>query len=140
MVVKRYKTDHGIGAVQLKRQMVAVKRNSPFELCSIHGVLEDKTKGELSVVMEVYRGDLRNLMDLKMDNLKKKDDHAQEEMVMMMPFKYNLTLNIMREIACVMKTLHQISGVIHKDLKGIEHPCGAPCSRCCWRFVAQKTF
>jgi hypothetical protein len=67
VVVKRYKTGHGIDAVQLKRRMAAVKRNSPFELCSMHEVLEDKTKGELSVIMEVYRGDLRNLIDLKMD-------------------------------------------------------------------------
>jgi hypothetical protein len=27
----------------------------------------------------------------------------QEEMVMMMPFKYNLTLDIIRDIACGMK-------------------------------------
>ncbi len=67
VVVRRYKTGHGIDVVQLNKigQMAAVKRNSPFGLCSMHGVLEDKTKGELSVLMEVYRGDLRNLMDLE---------------------------------------------------------------------------
>jgi serine/threonine protein kinase len=117
VVVKRYKTGHGIDTVQLKRRMAAVKRNSPFGLCSMYEVLEDKTKGELSVLMEVYRGDLRNLIDLKMDYLMKKDGHAQEEMVIIMPFKYNLTLDIMKDIACGMKTLHQISGVIQKDLK-----------------------
>jgi hypothetical protein len=47
-VDKRYKTGHGIDAVQLKRRMAAVKRNSPFGLCSMHdGVLEDKTKGQI---------------------------------------------------------------------------------------------
>jgi hypothetical protein len=36
VVVKRYKTGHGIDAVQLKRRMAAVNRNSPFRLCSMH--------------------------------------------------------------------------------------------------------
>ncbi len=69
--------------------MAAVKRNSPFgslrspDFAQCMGVLEDKTKGKLSVLMEVYRGDLRNLMDLKMDNLKKKNGHAQEEIFLL---------------------------------------------------------
>ncbi|KAH9547427.1 hypothetical protein CY35_11G033800 [Sphagnum magellanicum] len=49
VVVKRYKTGHGIDAVQLKKRTAAMKQKSPFGLCSMHGVLEDKTKGELSV-------------------------------------------------------------------------------------------
>jgi hypothetical protein len=129
VVVRRYKTGHGIDAVQLKRQMAAVKRNSPFGLCSMHGVLEDKTKGELSVLMEVYRGDLRNLMDLKMDYLKKKDGHAQEEMEMMMPFKYNLTLDTMRDIACGMNTFAPDQWSDTQRPEGIQHPCGVLCYR-----------
>jgi serine/threonine protein kinase len=70
--------------------------------------------------MYAYRGDLRNLIDKRMDYLKSRmrsnmqDDDATQ--MMMMPFPYNMTLHIMVQIALGMEYLCVI-GIIHRDLK-----------------------
>jgi serine/threonine protein kinase len=86
--------------------------------------------------MQAYRGDLRNLIDKRMDYLKSRmrsnmqDDDATQMMaylksnmqdddatqMMMMPFPYNMTLVMMTRIARGMENLCKI-GVIHRDLK-----------------------
>jgi serine/threonine protein kinase len=90
-------------------------------LCHLIGVSEDNSTGEVSVVMEAYGGDLRNLIDKRMDYLKSRmrsnmqDDDATQ--MMMMPFPYDSTLCMMGRIATGMKNLCKI-GIIHRDLKG----------------------
>jgi serine/threonine protein kinase len=70
--------------------------------------------------MDAYRGDLRNLIDKRMDYLKSRmrsnmqDDDATQ--MMLMPFPYNSTLGMMRQIAAGMEDLCVI-GIIHRDLK-----------------------
>ncbi|KAH9576742.1 hypothetical protein CY35_01G179300 [Sphagnum magellanicum] len=70
--------------------------------------------------MEAYPGDLRNLIDKRMDYLKSRvrsnmqDDDATQ--MMMMPFPYVWTLTILEQIASGMQDLCRI-GIIHRDLK-----------------------
>jgi serine/threonine protein kinase len=70
--------------------------------------------------MDAYRGDLRNLIDKRMDYLKSRmrsnmqDDDATQ--MMLMPFPYDLTLRMMEQIAVGMERLRVI-GIIHRDLK-----------------------
>ncbi|KAH9576761.1 hypothetical protein CY35_01G180600 [Sphagnum magellanicum] len=70
--------------------------------------------------MDAYRGDLRNLIDKRMDYLKSRmrtnmqDDDATQ--MMMMPFPYDLTLRMMYQIAEGMEHLCEF-GIIHRDLK-----------------------
>jgi serine/threonine protein kinase len=122
VVVKRYKGRLGVRAVhELRRRIRLV--NSKCEqrcLCGVFGLSEDNITGEVSVVMEAYRGDLRNLIDKRMDYLKSRmrsnmqDDDATQ--MMMMPFPYYSTLVIMLQIAHGMEDLCAI-GIIHRDLK-----------------------
>ncbi|KAH9576743.1 hypothetical protein CY35_01G179400 [Sphagnum magellanicum] len=84
------------------------------------GLSVDDSNGEVLVVMDAYRGDLRNLIDKRMDYLKSRmrsnmqDDDATQ--MMMMPFPYDSTLRMMIMIVCGMKLLCAI-GIIHRDLK-----------------------
>jgi hypothetical protein len=81
-----------------------VRRNiADTRLSQLIGLSEDNITGEVSVVMWAYPGDLRNLIDKRMDYLKSRmrsnlqdDDPTQ---MMMMPFPYNSTLLIMKQIA-----------------------------------------
>jgi serine/threonine protein kinase len=98
VVVKRYKGRLGVRAVhEMRRRIEDVKRHSHIgALCRLIGLLEDNSTGEVSVVMDAYRGDLRNLIDKRMDYLKFR---------MMMPFHYHWTLDIMQWIARGMEAL-----------------------------------
>ncbi len=65
--------------------------------------------------MKAWRGDLRNLVNLRlgyvkssMRGMKKNGAH--------MPFPHNVTLHIMQQIATGVETLHYLE-MIHKDLK-----------------------
>jgi serine/threonine protein kinase len=122
VVVKRYKGRLGVRAVQeLRRRIELVESESDhLWLCRLIGLSEDNITGEVSVVMDAYRGDLRNLIDKRMEYLKSRmrsnmqDDDATQ--MMMMPFPYNSTLHIMERIALGMDNLCKI-GIIHRDLK-----------------------
>jgi serine/threonine protein kinase len=121
VVVKRYKGRLGVRAVQeLRRRIEHVEPGWCPGLCRLIGLLEDNITGEVSVVMDAYRGDLRNLIDKRMDCLKSRmsnnmqDDHATQ--MMLMPFPYDLTLRMMEQIAVGMERLRVI-GIIHRDLK-----------------------
>ncbi len=103
--VKRYKGRLGVRAVhELRRRITLVRRNiADTRLSQLIGLSEDNITGEVSVVMWAYPGDLRNLIDKRMDYLKSRmrsnlqdDDPTQ---MMMMPFPYNSTLLIMKQIA-----------------------------------------
>jgi serine/threonine protein kinase len=118
VVVKRYKGRLGLREVhELRRR---IKRVHHLCVCRLIGLSEDNITGEVSVVMYAYRGDLRNLIDKRMDYLKSRmrsnmqDDDATQ--MMMMPFPYNMTLHIMVQIALGMEYLCVI-GIIHRDLK-----------------------
>ncbi len=122
VVVKRYKGRLGVPAVhELRRRIELVNsKYVPVFLCRVIGFSEDNITGEVSVVMDAYRGDLRNLIDKRMDYLKSRmhsnmqDDDATQ--MMMMPFPYNSTVRMMRQIAAGMEDLCVI-GIIHRDLK-----------------------
>jgi serine/threonine protein kinase len=70
--------------------------------------------------MPAHRGDLRNLIDKRMEYLKSRmrsnmqDDDATQ--MIMMPFPDKTTLHMMWQIAAGMKSLC-MKGIIHKDLK-----------------------
>jgi serine/threonine protein kinase len=125
VVVKRYKGRVGVRAVhELRRRIRLVETaRRAFYLCRLIGLLEDNISGEVSVVMEAYRGDLRNFIDKRMDYLKSRmrsnmqDDDATQ--MMMMPFPYNSTLRIMEQIALGMENLRVI-GIIHRSLKASD--------------------
>jgi serine/threonine protein kinase len=121
-VIKRYKGRLGVRAVhELRRRIAHVRRNSAkTRLCELLGLSEDNITGEVSVVMWAYSGDLRNLIDKRMDYLKSRmrsnmqdDDPTQ---MMMMPFPYNSTLVMMKQIVLGMIELCGM-GIIHRDLK-----------------------
>ncbi|KAH9576749.1 hypothetical protein CY35_01G180000 [Sphagnum magellanicum] len=122
VVVKRYKRRLGVRAVEELcwriRNVRTVRRY--VGVCRLIGLSVDDITGEVSVVMDAYPGDLRNLIDKRMDYLKSRmrsnmqDDDATQ--MMMMPFPYRSTLNIMIRIAVGMKSLWRI-GIIHRDLK-----------------------
>ncbi len=121
VVVKTYKGRLGVRAVQeLRRRIEHVEPGWCQGLCRLIGLSEDNITGEVSVVMDAYRGDLRNLIDKRMDYLKSRmrsnmqDDDATQMMIM--PFPYNSTLRIMEQIAHGMEDLCLI-GIIHRDLK-----------------------
>jgi serine/threonine protein kinase len=119
VVVKRYKGRLGVRAVHELRRRIEID-DPNFCLCRLIGLSEDNITGEVSVVMHAYRGDLRNLIDKRMDYLKSRmrsnmqDDDATQ--MMMMPFPHNSTLRIMEQIALGMENLCEI-GIIHRDLK-----------------------
>jgi serine/threonine protein kinase len=89
-------------------------------LCRLIGLTKDNITGEMSVVMAAYRGDLRNLIDKRMEYLKSRmrsnmqDDDATQ--MMMMPFPYASTMSIMDQIARGMQRLCGM-GIVHRDLK-----------------------
>jgi serine/threonine protein kinase len=126
VVVKRYK-GRRVDVVQLRRRLAKAHKNPAYSLgiCELFGYSEDNTTGEVSVVMEAMRGDLRNLIDLRVRYLKsrtrnnatmKKKRGAHTGMITMMPFPKELTLDMMRRIAYGVEWLHS-RGLIHKDLK-----------------------
>jgi serine/threonine protein kinase len=122
VVVKKYKGRLGVRAVKdLRRRIEAMETEDPYlGVCRLIGLSEDNITGEVSVVMDAYRGDLRNLIDKRMDYLKSRmrsnmQDHDATQM-MMMPFHYGSTLNMMSMIASGMKNLGA-KGIIHRDLK-----------------------
>jgi len=121
VVVKRYRGRAGVGVVQqLRRRMETVSLKA-FQVCKPFGLSKDNITGEVSVVMEAYGGDLRNLIDKRMDYLKSRmpselKDHDAAQMTMEMPFPYGDTLKMMLEIAKGMEYLHSL-GFIHRDLK-----------------------
>ncbi len=100
VAVKRYK-DRGVDAEQLKRRMAKVLMEGSLGLCSMFGLSEDNTSGEVSVVMEARRGDLRNLIDFRMRYLKSQMRSMKKNgaELMMMPFSYGSTLSMMHQIA-----------------------------------------
>ncbi|CAM6022944.1 unnamed protein product [Sphagnum balticum] len=121
VVVKRYKGRLGVRAVyELRRRIATYSEADHLCLCRLIGLSEDNITGEVSVVMDAYRGDLRNLIDKRMDYLKSRmrsnmqDDEVTQ--MMMMPFPYNLTLEIIERIALGMEALCGV-GIIHRDLK-----------------------
>jgi len=122
VVVKRYRKRLGVRAVhELRRRIELVQSKlSHYFLCRLIGLSQDNISGEVSVVMDAYPGDLRNLIDKRMDYLKSRmhsnmhDDDATQ--MMMMPFPYNSTLRIMEQIALGMENLCEI-GITHRDLK-----------------------
>jgi serine/threonine protein kinase len=132
VVVKRYKGPLGVRAVhELRRRIELVQSTwDLFFLCRLIGLSKDNITGEVSVVMEACAGDLRNLIDKRMDDFKSEmrsnmqddddmcsnmqDDDATQ--MMTMPFSFELTLYTMRGIAFGMKELCRI-GIIHRDLK-----------------------
>jgi hypothetical protein len=66
LVIKRYRGGAGVGVVyQLWRRMETVSLKA-FQVCKPFGLSEDNITGEVSVVMEAYGGDLRNLIDKRM--------------------------------------------------------------------------
>jgi serine/threonine protein kinase len=120
VVVKRYKGRLGVRAVEELRRRIVDMEGHHFGICRLIGLSENNITGEVSVVMKAYRGDLRNLIDKRMDYLKSRmrsnmqDDDATQ--MMMMPFSYDLTLHIMHFIAFGMHNLCE-KGIIHRDLK-----------------------
>jgi serine/threonine protein kinase len=123
VVVKRYK-GRQVDALQLRGRLAKVMElpfNSSFWICNLYGYSEDSTTGEVSVIMQAMRGDLRNLIDLRVRYLKSRMRNttkkgAQMVMMMMMPFPQHMTLFIMRTIAIGVQSLHR-RGLIHKNLK-----------------------
>jgi hypothetical protein len=108
-VVKRYKGRLGVRAVHELRWRIENMDPKWWGggLCRLIGLSEDNITGEVSVVMEAYRGDLRNLIDKRMDYLKSRmrtntqdDDTTQ---MMMMPFRSDSTLRMMKMIVCGME-------------------------------------
>ncbi len=100
VAVKRYK-DRGVDAEQLKRRMAKVLMEGSFGLCSMFGLSEDNTRGEVSVVMEARRGDLRNLIDFRIRYLKSQMRSMKKNgaEMMMISFSYGSTLSMMHQIA-----------------------------------------
>ncbi len=120
VVVKKYK-QLGVRAVhELRRRIEHLEQSGHLGLCRLIGLSEDKNTGEVSVVMDAYREDLRNLIDKRMDYLKSRmrrkmqDDDATQ--MMMMPFPYNSTLRMMEQIVLGMENLCEI-GITHRDLR-----------------------
>ncbi|CAM6053858.1 unnamed protein product [Sphagnum tenellum] len=122
VIVKRYKGRLGVRAVhELRRRIKLVQYDYfPHHLCRLIGLSEDNITGGVSVVMDAYRGDLRNLIDKRMDYIKSRmrtnmqDDDATQ--MMMMPFPPQSTWSIVSKLALGMEELCSI-GIIHRDLK-----------------------
>ncbi|KAH8963452.1 hypothetical protein BDL97_04G011400 [Sphagnum fallax] len=100
VVVKRYKDRH-VNVANLQRQMEMVMKacegTSEAGLCKVIGVSRDE-KGKALLVMQLMRGDLRNLINSKKLLL------------------HSCICDIMRGIARGLKTLHAC-GLTHKDVK-----------------------
>jgi serine/threonine protein kinase len=100
VVVKRYKSPN-VSVADLQRQMEMVMKacegRSESGLCKVIGVSRDK-KGKALLVMQLMKGDLRNLIDSKEG------------------FHSSNNRDIMRGIARGLKNLHAC-GRIHKDVK-----------------------
>jgi serine/threonine protein kinase len=136
VVVKRYKRRLGVPAVhELQRRILDINRRRKYSyLCRLIGLSQDDITGEVSVVMEAHQGDLRNLIDKRMEYLKAgmrwnmEDDDARQILMrsnmqdddairmMTMPFPYKKTLAMMTQIARGMDNLCKF-GIIHRDLK-----------------------
>jgi serine/threonine protein kinase len=122
VVVKRYKGRLGVRAVhELRRRIEDMETEIHYAgVCRLIGLSVDDITGEVSVVMDAYRGDLRNLIDKRMDYLKSRmrsnmqDDDATQ--MMMMPFPYHSTLGMLLFIASGVEFLCA-NGIIHRDLK-----------------------
>ncbi|CAM6047034.1 unnamed protein product [Sphagnum compactum] len=97
---QKYK-DRGVDAEQLKRRIAKVLMEGSLGLCSMFGLSEDNTSGEVSVVMEAGRGDLRNLIDFRVRYLKSQMRSTKKNgaEMMMMPFSYGSTWSMMHQIA-----------------------------------------
>ncbi|CAM6073427.1 unnamed protein product [Sphagnum tenellum] len=106
VVVKTYKA-RGVDMVQLRgRRLAKAHKNPAYSLgiCELFGYSEDNTTGEVSVVMDAMRGDLRNLCGPQISDVQQHHDDeekrgAQMGIVTMMPFPKELTLDMMRRIA-----------------------------------------
>ncbi|CAN5953495.1 unnamed protein product [Sphagnum jensenii] len=62
--------DQRVGVLhQLQKRMETVSLKA-FQVCKPFGLSEDNIKGEVFIVMEAYRRDLRNVIDKRMDYLK----------------------------------------------------------------------
>jgi serine/threonine protein kinase len=99
--------------------MAKVLMEGSLGLCSMFGLSEDNTSGEVFVVMEARRGDLQNLIDFRMRYLKSQMRSMKKNgaEMMMMPFSYGSTLSMMHQIAYGMETPHGSGLMMHKDLK-----------------------
>ncbi len=119
VVVKRYKGRLEVRAVHELRRRIEAMKHKYVGVCSPIGLSVDDITGEVSVVMDAYRGDLRNLIDKRMDYLKSRmrsNMQADVATQMMIPFPYDSTLRMMFLIAYGMATLCA-KGIIHRDLK-----------------------
>jgi hypothetical protein len=71
VVVKRYKGRLGVREVhEFRTRIEHLEQARHLGLCRLIGLSEDNITGEVSLVMHAYRGDLRNLIDKRMDYLK----------------------------------------------------------------------
>jgi serine/threonine protein kinase len=120
VVVKRYKGRLEVRAVHELRRRIEAMKHKYVGVCSPIGLSVDDITGEVSVVMDAYRGDLRNLIDKRMDYLKSRmPSNMQADVatqMMRIPFSYDSTLRMMFLIAYGMTTLCA-KGIIHRDLK-----------------------
>ncbi len=122
VVVKRYKRRLGVRTVHELRRRIQHLQTHRYAsgLCRLIGLSEDNITGEVSVVMDAYREDLRNIIDKRMEYLKSRmrsnmqDDDATQ--MMMIPFPNDSTLDMMYQIASGMRLLCKL-GIIHRDLK-----------------------
>jgi hypothetical protein len=78
LVVKRYRGRAEVGVVyQLWRRMETVSLKA-FQVCELFGMSEDNITREVSLVMEAYGRDLRNLIDKRMGLLQGADAQQVE--------------------------------------------------------------
>jgi len=67
VVVKRFKGRLGVREVhELRRRIEHLEQSRNFGLCRLIGLSEHNITGEVSVVMDAYRGDLRILIHKRM--------------------------------------------------------------------------
>jgi serine/threonine protein kinase len=107
VVVKRLKYGN-VDLFRLQRRMERVMRmrkKNNSAICRVFGVGIDFV-GNAWIVMEQMAGDLRTLIDRRMSYLKDGE----------MPFTYNNTITMLKEIARGMEDLHRCD-LIHADLK-----------------------
>ncbi|CAK9261684.1 unnamed protein product [Sphagnum jensenii] len=106
-VVKRL-NDVNVDLLSLQRRMdrvMKMRKKNNSAICTVLGVGKDMD-GNVCIVMEKMRGDLRTLINVNMKHL---DDGC-------MPLGYNETVAMMLEVAQGMEDLHGCD-LIHADLK-----------------------